>query len=137
MSRAHYSYELDQWDLIRWRGAVASAIRGKRGQALLREMRDAMDAMPEKRLISHDLVNEDGERCALGCVAVARGIDVSRVDPEEPEQVAAAFGVSEALVREIAFENDEYGRTPEERFTDMRKWIERRITPPPAASADQ
>lgn len=32
MSRCGYSDDYDQWALIRWRGAVESAIRGKRGQ---------------------------------------------------------------------------------------------------------
>ena len=31
MSRSGYEDGLEMWDLIRWRGAVASAIRGKRG----------------------------------------------------------------------------------------------------------
>lgn len=120
----------DQWATIRYRGAVSSAIRGHRGQALLREMRDALDAMPEKRLIAESLVESNGERCALGCVAVARGIDVSTVDPEDPEQVAKVFDVSSKLVREIAYENDEaWGdQTPEERWTRMRNWVERHIT---------
>ena len=55
MSRSGYHDGIDQWDLIRWRGAVASAIRGKRGQAFLREMLDALDALPEPKLIAHDL----------------------------------------------------------------------------------
>jgi hypothetical protein len=37
MSRSGYSDDLENWSLIRWRGAVASAIRGRRGQAFLRE----------------------------------------------------------------------------------------------------
>jgi hypothetical protein len=43
------------WSHIRWRGAVASAIRGGRGQAFLREMLAAMDAMPVKRLVANEL----------------------------------------------------------------------------------
>lgn len=46
MSRSGYSDDIDQWDLICWRGAVASAIRGKRGQAFLLEMWKAMTALP-------------------------------------------------------------------------------------------
>lgn len=57
MSRSGYTDDTeDQWSLIRYRGAVASAIRGARGQAFLREMLTALDAMPEKRLISGALV---------------------------------------------------------------------------------
>jgi len=130
MSRSGYveDCDMEQWALIRWRGAVMSAIRGRRGQALLREMRDALDAMPDKRLIAKSL-DKDGERCALGCVAVARGMDVSKIDPEDPEQVAAAFGVAKALVCEIAYENDDdYGPVkPEGRWRRMRNWVEQHI----------
>ena len=46
----------NEWSLIRYRGAVKSAIRGKRGQAFLREMLAALDAMPEKRLSAGALI---------------------------------------------------------------------------------
>lgn len=129
MSRSGYVDDLDPLDLGRWRGCVASAIRGKRGQALLRSLRDALDAMPVKRLIAESLVQTDGEVCALGCLAAARGIDVSDLDPEEPERVAAVFDVNEKLVREIVYENDEgsWRATPEQRWANMRKWVERHI----------
>ncbi len=135
MSRSNYTDDVDQWDLIRWQGAVASAIRGKRGQAFLCEMRDALDAMPEKRLISGEIVCEV-DCCAMGAVAIKRGIDVSKVDPEEPERVAEMFGVSTAIVREIANENDDFGAynlgakddsVEEARWKYMRKWVEKHI----------
>jgi len=57
MSRSGYTEDNDdQWALIRWRGAVKSAMRGKRGQAFLRELLAALDAMSVKRLIANDLV---------------------------------------------------------------------------------
>lgn len=57
MSRSGYVDDMcDQWAMICYRGAVSSAIRGRRGQAFLREMLAALDAMPEKRLISGALV---------------------------------------------------------------------------------
>ena len=129
MSRSGYVDDCDEWALIRWRGAVASAIRGKRGQALLREMLVALDAMPEKELISDELI-QDGDVCALGVVGIARGLDMAKVDPEEYEQVANLFGISEALVREIEAENDDgafYGETPEQRWARMRKWVVSKI----------
>jgi hypothetical protein len=42
MSRSGYD---DEGDFGLWRGTVLAAIRGKRGQAFLREMKTAMDAM--------------------------------------------------------------------------------------------
>ncbi len=108
MSRSGYTDDIDdQWALIRWRGAVASAIRGKRGQQALREILAALDALPEKRLASESLVTEDGEFCTLGALGKARGIDLEPIDPEDRDAVARVFGISEALAAEIMYENDE------------------------------
>ena len=126
MSRSGYSDDNDDnWALIKWRGQVASAIRGKRGQAFLRELADAMDAMPEKRLISYDL-ERDGNVCAIGSVGLKRGVDMSKLDPECPKQLAGAFGIAHQLVAEIEFMNDEFEwreETPEERWERMRRWV--------------
>lgn len=135
MSRSNYSDDCeDQAALNCWRGAVRSAARGARGQALLRELLAGMDAMPEKRLIAHELV-QDGCFCALGVVGQARGLDMSALDPEDAESVAKAFNIADALAREIVYMNDEscawQGKeTPEQRFTRMRKWVESQITQP-------
>ena len=59
MSRSGYSYEFEEgWGL--YRGAVASAKRGKRGQKFLRELLSALDDMPIKRLISGELERAGG-----------------------------------------------------------------------------
>ena len=53
MSRAGYCDDFeDNLELGRWRAQVRSATRGKRGQKLLRDLLGALDAMPEKRLVS-------------------------------------------------------------------------------------
>lgn len=126
MSRSGYSDDCeDQWGLIRWRGQVASAIKGKRGQALLRETLVALDAMPVKELITAELV-ADGHFCTLGVVGQARGIPLAEVDPEATDHVAKLFDIAEPLVKEIVFENDECGawhETPEARWARMRKWV--------------
>lgn len=132
MSRANYSDDGDAWDHIRWRGAVTSAIRGTRGQALLREMLAALDVLPEPRLVSDELSCSDGV-CALGSVGLRRGMDMSWLDPEDPEFVAKTFGVAPALVREIAYLNDEwdYRETPEQRFIRMRAWVVEKLKDKP------
>ena len=130
MSRSGYTDECDEsWELIMWRGAVASAIRGKRGQAFLKEMLAALDALPEKKLIADDIVKE-GACCAIGSVALARGTDVRGLDPTDRRSVAKTFGIAKALVAEISYMNDEGiwgyrnpGETPEHRWTRMRKWV--------------
>ena len=124
MSRSGYSDDCDNVAL--WRQAVARATLGRRGQALLHEMLTALDALPEQRLISGDLINAEGECCALGAVACLRNADVAHVDPADREQLGEMFGVAPALAAEIMYLNDERGpaqETPEERFQRMRQWL--------------
>lgn len=126
MSRSGYDDDGTEWDHIRWRGAVNSAIRGKRGQAFLRELIAALDAMPEKVLIADELVSAEGDCCAMGAVCKARGMDVSKLDPHEYEYVADAIGLSQAMVREIADEND-WGRDDAKRWQRMRDWAAKHL----------
>lgn len=142
MSRHGYSDDIDQWALIKWRGQVASAIRGKRGQRLLIDLVQALDAMPEKALIAEKLIDheDDDAVCALGAVGVKRGIAMEQLDPEEPECVAEAFDVAEQLAREITYVNDEggnYGETPQQRWERVRAWAVRHIQPVPIEVAEQ
>lgn len=130
MSRSGYSDDCDGWALIRWRGAVKSAIRGKRGRALLTELRDAMDAMPEKVLIAHELVDAAGSFCTLGVLGHAKNLPLSDIDPEDSDQVAKLFNIAPALAKEIVFMNDEaawYDETPQKRWLRMREWVEQAI----------
>ena len=130
MSRSGYNNDGD--NIAMWRGQVASAIRGKRGQAFLIELIEALDALPEKRLITDALIEADGAVCAIGSVGLRRGVDMSPFDPDEPEPIAKVFGIAHQLVQEIEFENDERQwryengksrkETPEERWARMRDW---------------
>lgn len=125
MTRSNYSDDLDPEDLAMWRGQVASAIRGKRGQRLLRDLVAALDAMPEKVLVTEELVNEDGDYCALGAVGARRGIGLADLDPEDFEAVAKAFDIAEPLAREVMWVNDEVGyvgETPAQRWQRVRDW---------------
>lgn len=129
MSRSGYGEDrYDHWAVIRWRGAVASAIRGRRGQAFLKEMLAALDALPEKKLVREDLENEYGV-CALGAVGRMRGLDMSKIDPEDCEQVIDAFKISSALAREIMWYNDDAWcqLTDDQRFEKMRNWVAKKI----------
>ena len=122
MSRSGYSDDVDGWQLIMWRGAVASAIRGKRGQDFLREMLAALDAIHNKRLIGDEL-EAGGEVCAIGSVGRKRGVDMSELDPYDSVTLSGVFGISKAMVCEIAHVNDNYHETPEHRFSRVREWI--------------
>ena len=129
MSRSNYSDDLDNWQLIKWRGMVASAIRGKRGQQFLKDLLAALDAMPDKALIAGEL-EENGEVCAIGALGRARGLDMAKIDPTEPEEVASAFNIAECLAQEVVYENDESSwtaETPQQRWIRMRNWVAEQI----------
>lgn len=131
MSRSGYgNYDDDgNYPVALWRGAVESAIRGRRGQAFLRELLAALDALPEKRLIANDLVS-DGEVCAIGAVGVARGVEMADLDPEDYETVADRFGIARALAQELFWLNDEAAyaaEAPEARYARVRRWVEEQI----------
>ena len=132
MGRSGYTEGWDEepWQTIMWRGQVASAIRGKRGQAFLRELVEALDAMPEKRLIAHELRKGD-EVCALGAVGAKRGVELEKLDPEDYDTIAGVFGVAHQLIQEIEWMNDEvaaYGDTPESRWIRVRNWAAEKLT---------
>lgn len=134
MSRSGYSDDIDRWELIKWRGQVASTIRGKRGQAFLRELLAALDAMPDKKLIAGDL-RRDGEVCAIGSLGAARGIDLEALDPHDHETIASAFGIAHQLVQEIEYMNDEgtWKRdSPQSRWCRMRAWVRQQLKDPQA-----
>lgn len=138
MSRSGYCDDGGGWDLIMWRGRVASAIRGKRGQFFLLEMLAALDALPVKRLVANELVSPDvvpcshwglfetASVCAIGAVGKARGTDMAGLDPEDAETVAGKFGIASVMAQEIVWVNDEAGphrETPEQRFVRVRNWV--------------
>ena len=134
MSRSGYTDEIvNEWEFICYRGAVNSAIRGKRGQQLLTEMAEALDAMPVKELIA-DKLEHQGQYCALGTVGVKRNIDMSEIDSYDQDSVSEAFNIAPSLAAEIAFINDEaklYAEeTPAQRWVRVRAWVERNIKKP-------
>ena len=129
MSRSGYSEDFDgETGLLNlYRGTVTRAIKGKRGQAFLREMADALDAMPIKELIANDVVSPEGQVCAIGSVALARGLDVTNLDIHDGDEVGKAFGVARSLACEIAFVNDDdfsyRTETPADRWKRVRAWV--------------
>lgn len=131
MGRSNYCEDDDDNTHGLWRGAVSRAIEGKRGQAFLRELAAALDAMPVKELIAEELVTEEGKCCAMGAVALARKLDVSKIEETDSGDVGEAFGIARALAAEIAYENDDdfgygpRGETPAQRWQRMRAWVRR------------
>jgi hypothetical protein len=145
MSRSGYTDDFadDQARYNCYRANVDRALRGKRGQAFLREMAAALDAMPIKELVADEIVRDSTHVCAIGSVALARGLDVSTIEISDGDAVGETFGIARAMACEIAYENDEcspmyarsddgeYKRMPPEtdgeRWQRMRKWVDGQI----------
>jgi sugar phosphate isomerase/epimerase len=136
MSRSGYSDDCECIEL--YRQAVDAAILGRRGQALLKRLRDALDAMPVKRLISGQIKDAAGEVCAFGALdpAAPNGDD----EDESADLLARHFGIARALAAEVVYINDEYWtarrETPEDKWVRMRAWVEKNIGPDLDASEE-
>jgi hypothetical protein len=133
MSRSGYTDDCCDWSLIRWRGQVASAIRGKRGQKLLVDLYKALESMENKELIAKELETSTGGVCALGALGKARGLDMTGIDVEDSQLIAEMFGVADQLAREIVYLNDEtfYNVTPAQRYDQIKEWVLSQILPVP------
>ncbi len=127
MSRSGYSDDCE--NVAMWRGVVASATRGKRGQVFFRALLAALDAIPDKRLVEGDLETEEGAVCALGCLGKARGVELGQVDTYDYDQLGELFNIAPQLAQEVMYVNDESWRvtTPEARWLEVRTWAARQI----------
>jgi len=127
MTRSGYVDDCEYLEL--YRGSVMRAIRGKRGQAFLNELAESMDAMDEKILITEDLIDSEGNCCAIGVVCKSRNLDVTNVDCYDPETVGNLMGIARSMAAEIEFMNDERGyvETPPQRWQRIRQWVDKNI----------
>lgn len=128
MSRSGYTDDNDDDPLAhgRWRQAVKRSLEGKRGQALLRDLVDALDAMPEKELYPGSFATAEGEFCTLGVLGAKRGTkmdDLGDEDECDPDLVGQRFGIAPAMAAEIMYLNDEY-------MVDTRMWLDVMICGP-------
>lgn len=154
MSRSGYSDDGDgeSYSLAMWRGIIGSATRGKRGQRFFRDLVGALDAMPDKRLVTSTLETEEGAVCALGALGKRKGTDLKALDGGEDDYgwdhnaLGKAFDIAPQLTMETMYINDEAGptrwvadnpgfpaskrrvnETDEERWTRVRAWAARQI----------
>ncbi len=135
MSRSGYSDDCE--NVAMWRGVIASATRGKRGQRFFRELVTALDAMPVKALVTGELETKEGAVCALGALGKHAGKDLASVDTCDHQTLGDTFDIAPQLAQEVMWENDEAGRfrreTPEQRWERVRGWaaeqIKKELTP--------
>lgn len=121
-------------------------LNSPRGQATLKELRQALLDMPERRLIhgylayvrvEGELLEEREEFCTIGVLAKARGVPISELETkvdeygfdqyEEEEQtkgIGEKIGLPGCLTIELSYENDSWGaEKPEERWRRMLRWV--------------
>jgi hypothetical protein len=141
--------EFPNQSLLWWHNAETH-LAGAKGQKVLRELRDAMLAMPERKLIRGRLADEQGHVCAVGALAVARGESVDElaaritfdkwgdVDSYDAEDITIAIGrqigLKEVMSTLLAQVNDDawgapIDETDEQRFERVLAWIEKKLEP--------
>lgn len=133
-------------------------LKGEKGQKALKELEEALLALPEKKLIYFNFVtrksilDEVGEVCALGAVALKRRMDkgmtraqairdMEEKAPEGPDyiKVSAWESIEETseflklkpnFVWSVVEQNDEQcGNkvSPEDRYRHVLEWVQKRI----------
>lgn len=119
MTRSGYSDYGDDniWQSIKWGGQLKAGLLGRRAQEMLADLVRALDAMPVKELAFGTFQSQDEGVCALGCVAAARGIDLSDLNAEEDEydfdsqftaeSVAARLNIPFAVACHVMHVNDD------------------------------
>lgn len=147
-------YDCDDWDgegmpPHLWESVIKRAMQGKRGKQVLREIREALLAMLEKKL-ANGVFYDKGVCCTLGAYAAHKvqhgGIVLNRgkqferrintleelqdrtefmVDALDTEEFGKSMGLTMALSCQIAWLNDEAldGYSEEERYEKMLEKI--------------
>ncbi len=135
MSRLYQDdYGFEPWMEGQQAGALQSAIRGRRGQQLLRDLVAGLDALPEPELSAGALEDEaTGCCCAFGAVRRYRGAAAVPLyfDPMEedldPPHHAEPFDVAPALAWAVVEVNEGWSDSNQEsarrqRWVRVRAW---------------
>lgn len=146
MSR--FDHEGDEWFPNQWwlyEANMQRCFSGVAGQQKLREVREALLALPRKRLISTRLADEQGDVCLVGALALHKAEDpktelqllaehiteeMAEWDSYEVEQrtlgTGKTLGLKETMVVELSYTNDNSHRdqTPEERYERVLAWVD-------------
>lgn len=145
MSRSSYSDDYGDdfpGQIGLYRGNVERSIRSKAGQARLRELREALLALPVKELEAE--IFAEGTRelprvCALGAwalyksggdVEAAHGMVSRHANDFETSEALKDHGWPKLVVMEAIFKNDEGSwtvNTPAQRYDYIMRWLDRNI----------
>jgi hypothetical protein len=122
-------YDYEPWTEGQAAGALRSAIRGRRGQRLLRDLIAGLDALPVPELAAGALEDpETGCLCALGAVRLQRGLEAVplRFDPTDEDvdwrELAEPFAISETLANAVVAQN-ECGSKRNDEQSRRRRWL--------------
>jgi hypothetical protein len=118
MSRISYSDDEDfPGQFFIWQANCDRSLRGRKGQAALRELEAALVAMPVKELHREVYVQASGEACALGALDVHRkvqgGLSRSEAlavcadrDPYDSQEHGQAMGLPRLVAWKVVEQND-------------------------------
>ncbi len=114
-----------------WQANCMRSLKGKVGQRELRELRAALLALPEKRLVCGLLESADGEMCAIAAYGKHKGVDLSEFDLDyDNDKVGIAGGMPSLVAWKVVEMNDvEFSHVSREgRYERMLAWVESLIT---------
>lgn len=123
----------------RWERNMKVVFKSKKGKKFLQEMKEALEAMPVKKLIYGSLceyrINENEEpevvACAIGVYAISKGMNYNHLldDPEDAwstVEIGQSFGMTQTLAWAIGYTNDSnyhYLETEEQRWQRVYNWV--------------
>lgn len=138
-----------------WQGNCQRSLKGRAGQDVLRRLEAALLALPEKKLIAGELVDDEGAVCAIGALAKHEGKltdDLRALGEYNVEEAGIDLGMPRLVAWKIVEMNDvhvgEYPAlvwlegpyrwpaerpythilmTPERRYEQMLAWVREQL----------
>lgn len=99
-----------------WQANCRRSLKGKAGQAALRELEAALLALPDKRLIANKMIDREGDVCAIGALAKHKGRDLlaepnvyedGEFDGDgEMEEIGMELGMPRLVAWKVVAKND-------------------------------
>lgn len=115
--RISYSEDEDRpGQFALWQANCRRSLKGKAGQAALRDLEAALLALPDKRLIADRVIDAEGDVCAIGALAKYKGRDLlaepnlyedGEFDGDgEMEEIGMELGMPRLVAWKVVCRND-------------------------------
>lgn len=128
----------------RWLRNSVTTLTSKRGQAVLRELEEALLALPVKRLVKGELeapasrympAGTPADHCVIGALASYKGVPIPALEKWDNEAsylstwAAENLGLARTLAWNLMEQNDEGfdTDTPEKRYENTLFWVRKHI----------